>query len=255
MKKIAIVFFLTVIALASTVVVNTSHASTIATVSIDSSTQQFPSATVGSTIQVNIDVNNVQDLWLWDITNLTFNPAYLNITSVTEGPFLKSAGKSLFVWTSNSNLQFSEGYIPDITDILLEYSTASGTGVLATLTFQVLALGESQITFKQTTLESDTNLGTSSDPNYQQIPCTTVNANIVVGSNASSSTPTPTSPPAANSGTPTPIDPSTSTSSAPTSSQTGQIPEFPLFPVIVILFIASMISMLIFKKVIKPKRK
>jgi hypothetical protein len=265
MKRIVIAFFLIAIALASATAINTSHANDTTTISIDSSTQQFPSATVGSTIQVNIEISNVQGLWAWDVSDLTFNPAYLNITDVAEGPFLKASGQDLFIWTSESTLAFAKGYIPDISDTLLEYSTASGSGVLATLTFKVLALGESQIAFNQTTLESSTNLGTISDPNYKLIPCTTINANIVVGPSASTGTPTstPTST-HASSPTSTSSDAPSATRTFPSSSSalgdspsptSAQAPEFPLFSVLIVLIIASTISTLVLKKARTTHRK
>ena len=84
MKKFVLAVFLAVLALVSVIAIYPSHASTATTMSIDSSTQQFPSATVGSTIQINIEVSNVQGLWAWDVAGLTFNPAYLNLTGVAK---------------------------------------------------------------------------------------------------------------------------------------------------------------------------
>jgi hypothetical protein len=251
MKKLMITLFLALIILASVIAINPSHASTTTTISIASTTQQFPSAIVGNTIQVNIVINNVQGLWAWDIAGLTFNPAYLSITSVSEGPFLKSAGNSLLIWTSNSAIAFAKGVIPDISDILLEYSTASGSGVLVTLTFTVKSLGTSQIKFNQTTLDSDTNVGTSTNPVYEQIPCTNINADITVGPTANSS-----SSPGSASGSPSPTDSTPSANSSPTPTpKSQQIPEFPAIAIVMLLMAAAAVSTLLLSKKAKLNKK
>jgi len=171
MRKSATVLFLIAIALASVAAIKASRASDTATISIDSATQQFPSEHVGDSIQVNIDVSNVQNLWAWDISDLTFDPSALNLTQVSEGPFLKQAGQTLFLWTSASAVAISKGDIPDISCTLLEESSANGSGVIATLTFQVVSVETSQINFTQTKLE---------DPSQAQISCNAINTNINV---------------------------------------------------------------------------
>ncbi len=262
-KRFILAIFLVAVALASALAIPPSHASGTTTLSIDSATQQFPSANVGDTIQVNITISNVQSLWAWDISELSFNPAYLNITDVTEGPFLKAAGQSLFIWTSNSPNWYAIGIIPDISDTLLEYSTKSGSGVLATLTFKVVALGTSEIVFNQTTLDSSTFTETSTGIVYQQISDTTTNANIVVGGNTSGPSPSPTSGPTTapsvtslpTSSSPSP-DPTTSGTPSPTATPTTQqAPEFPVFSVLLTLIIATTISTLLLTKKAKLNKK
>ena len=171
MKKLATTLFLIAVALASVAAIKPSRASGTATISVDSATQQFSPEQVGDTIQVNIDVSNVQNLWAWDITNLKFDPGVLNLTQVSEGPFLKQAGQTLFLWTSQSAVAISKGDIPDMSCTLLEISSANGSGVIATLTFQVVSLGTSQINFTQPTLE---------DPNQGQIAFNAINTNVNV---------------------------------------------------------------------------
>jgi len=265
MKKFILAIFLAVIALTSVVAINPSHAAAATTISIDPSTQQFPSATVGSTIQVNIDISNVQGLWAWDILDLTFNPAYLNVTGVSEGPFLQNAAQDLFVWTSTDTIALNKGIISDMSDTLLSFTTASGSGVLATLTFTVLSLGTAQINFTQTTLDSDKNLGNTTDPVFQTIPCTNINANITLGPVTATPAPTtnPTSSPA---GSPSSSPPPTTSSSAthststPDSSPTStpkiqQAPEFPAFAIIMLLIIAATASTLLLSRKAKHNKK
>ena len=173
MKKSAILLFIFAMVLASVGAMKTSRASGTATISIDSTTQQFPSAHIGDTINVNISVSNVQNLGGWDIAHLKFDPTALNLTQVTEGPFLKQAGQTLFIWSSQSTVSISEGDVPDINCILLEQGSASGSGVIATLTFQIVSVETSQINFTQTTLEGPY-------PSYAEIDHSAINSNITV---------------------------------------------------------------------------
>ena len=119
--------------------INLTHASTTSTIKVDSATQQFPSAHVGDTIQVNITISNVQNLWAWDLPNIRFDPTILNLTQINEGPFLQQAGQTVFIWASSASYAIGQGDIPDTSDTLLSVASASGSGVLATLVFQVLA--------------------------------------------------------------------------------------------------------------------
>jgi hypothetical protein len=175
MKKSAIALFgaafLIAIVLVGAVVIGTSRASGAAIISVDPATQQFPSAQVGDVIQVNVTVSNVQNLWAWDLVNTTFNPSVLNLTQVSEGPFLKQAGSTFFLWTSESTTALRQGYVPEISCALLENSSVTGSGVIATLSFQVISWGTSQITFNQTTLL---------DPSQGQISVTAGNVNIIL---------------------------------------------------------------------------
>jgi len=174
-RALYLVSFLVVLVLAGAATTNLSHASETTTISIDAATQQFNSTNVGDTIQVNIDVSNVQNLWAWDIANLRFDPAVLNLTQISQGPFLESAGQTLFAPTMESTSAISEGDIPDIPCALLVQGSANGSGVLATLTFQVLTTNTTTlIAFNQTTLEEPNHEYISHDANNAYINLSTV---------------------------------------------------------------------------------
>ena len=179
-KKSARTLFLLAVALASFAVINQSLATETAIISVDSSTQQFPSAHLGDIIQVNIDVSHVQNLWSWDLADLRFNPDFLNLTQVSEGPFLKTAGPTLFLWTSQSTILISKGDIPDISSTLLQYTCANGSGVIVTLSFRVISLGTSQVIFNQTTLLNPNQIAAPGQTTgiYEQISSQAINANI-----------------------------------------------------------------------------
>ena len=243
MRKLTIAFLAIIIG--SVILVSPACASGVATVSVDPTTQNFPSAHVGDTIHVNIVVSKVPKLWGWDIVDLTFNPKILNITGVTEGPFLSKAGQTLFIWDSESLRQLSQGDIPEIQDVLLSTNTASGSGVIATLAFTVLSLGTSQIAFKHTELDSNapTINYTDNQPISTIIPSTGVDAIVVVGN----SQPTPSASALTTSPNPT-ADASPGSSPNP-SSGTSQAPEFPNLVILVpLLGIVTLFTLLIIRK-------
>lgn len=128
---------------------------------INPTSLQLTSSQIGETIQLDINITNVKDLWAWDLKDLSFNPKVLNLTQVTEGPFLAKGGQTLFIWTSTATMALAKGDIPEIsTLLLLSKEGVSGSGKLATLSFNVIAPGTSQITFNQTTLLNPTEIQT-----------------------------------------------------------------------------------------------
>jgi len=89
-------------------------------------------ARVNASFTINIEVANVSDLYSWKL-NLVWEPDVLNITSVSEGPFLKSGGSTLF----NSEVDNSAGQLSANCTLVGVPSGVSGTGVLANITFFV----------------------------------------------------------------------------------------------------------------------
>ena len=133
--------------------------STSAKVSITPSTMQLTSTQIGDTIDVQLTIENVQNLFAWNL-NLTWNPTVLNLTNVKEGSFLSNTGSTLFTWSSSiSPTSRSQGYIDSVACILLEATSANGNGILATLSFQVLSTGVSQLSITGTQLASPSKSG------------------------------------------------------------------------------------------------
>jgi hypothetical protein len=226
MKKGIIVFCLILLAFASGVAIKPSHAAQeTAVVGINPANLNLTTAYVGETIQLNVNISNVQGLWGWAIQNVNFNPKVLNITNVQEGPFLNSKDSTFFLWSFNSTLAFSKGDIPEINCAFAEDQTVSGSGGLATITFTVIAAGTSPITMGEVALMSD--LPSSSQDENNEISCTWTNSTVTVNA-LTSTTPAPglKSPtPSPNSGasapgTPTPQQTFTS-GNPPTSSPDG----------------------------------
>jgi len=251
MKKTLIALLLISIALASTLIINPSHASTTATLGIDSSTQSFLSAKVGETIQVNLEISNVQDLWAWDIEELTWNSQILNLTSATEGPFLQKEGQTMFLYPSASVVPIANGNIPEISDTLMELSSVSGTGDIVSLNFIVVSTGTCNINFGEVIAYAPP--PDLANPDEQtSIAITAVNGTVTVGTPISSTTttstptPTPTSTNSRDSGSQT----STGDIATPTPDGTLNIPEFSAASTVALLamFVATASLLLIVRK-------
>ncbi len=152
-----------------------------ATLAIEPGNLQLQSVAVGQTIEVNLTVSDVHDLWGWEISYLTFNPAVLNLTQVTEGPFLKSGGQTFFLSTNNVPM-VQQGTLPSVAEDFPENTTVSGSGTLATLTFQVLSAGTSPIKISSAALYNQyvANAVAYQQGLHEAINTTIVNGNIVI---------------------------------------------------------------------------
>ncbi|MGD8505765.1 MAG: cohesin domain-containing protein [Candidatus Bathyarchaeota archaeon] len=106
----------------------------------------------GESFNVTITVTDVADLYSYD-ANMTFNPTVLNCTGVTEGPFLEAAGTT---WWMDPDIRNDKGYVlfGNSLFIPLPPEGATGNGVLAKVTFKVLAEGATSIHFSMTALNT-----------------------------------------------------------------------------------------------------
>lgn len=102
---------------------------------------------IGETISVDIVATDVTDLFAFNV-DVAFNSTVLGATSVVPGSFLNSAGLTLgdlgllgFDTTTPREIQ-------DINDSLLgTVGGATGAGVLATMSFDVVGSGISNLSF------------------------------------------------------------------------------------------------------------
>jgi hypothetical protein len=104
--------------------------------------------TPNKTFKVNITAT-VYELYSW-LANVTWNSTILELTEVLEGPFLTSGG----VYQSNFTYSIfeNEGYAFINSTLIEPADSANGTGTLATLTFKVRAIGESDIILERVEL-------------------------------------------------------------------------------------------------------
>lgn len=99
---------------------------------------------------INVTIFEVSELYAWQF-NITFNLSVLEVVSVVEGPFLKQAGNTLFPAPVLDN---TAGYVLAGSARFPFDAGASGSGVLATVTFRVKTEGQSQLQFKAIGQES-----------------------------------------------------------------------------------------------------
>jgi hypothetical protein len=120
--------------------------------SIDPQTLHLSSTSIGQTINVDIRIDNVTNLWAWTVENLTFNPNVLSLMDMKEGTFLKNSGPTLFLWPYTYTPDIVRGLIDNIHCTLLQSTSVTGGGVLATISFKVISAGNSQITIGNSSL-------------------------------------------------------------------------------------------------------
>jgi hypothetical protein len=140
-------------------------------ISISPSLSTLPQSQIGANFQININISDVASLWSWKV-RLNWNPNVLNFTSIDEGPFLKSAGSTLFPPPPQRN-----GSLTEISDTLLANASVSGNGILATVVFKVLAAGQSDITLNETELLQPL---VGQPPSHPQIAHTVNNGRLIV---------------------------------------------------------------------------
>jgi len=121
------------------------------------------------TFEVNITIFNVNDLYAWEFT-LSFNPNVLKVNSVTEGPLLAEVGDDWWGTYFRKRINNAFGYVSALAMILPDPNPpqdfppegASGSGVLATIEFQVVGEGVCILDLSNT--ELDTITGGQKDP-------------------------------------------------------------------------------------------
>src|SRR5580704_16132375 len=98
--------------------------------------------TVGDTVTLDVDIANVTDLYTFQFS-VDFDPSILQAATTTEGSFLPLGGSTFFIPGTIDNVGGTitllaatlEGMIPGV----------SGSGTLAILGFDAVALGTSPI--------------------------------------------------------------------------------------------------------------
>ncbi len=106
---------------------------------------QYPSLSnpIGGTFKVDMYITGGVGVWGWS-AGVTWTPSVLSCINVTEGSYLSQSGATLFAPGFKDNYlgQIDAG----ISDAYQSYMNASASsGVLATLTFQILSYGNSNL--------------------------------------------------------------------------------------------------------------
>jgi len=106
--------------------------------SISLAPASYTATQLNETFTLNITISNVQNLWGWE-AHVTWDLRYLNLLSKHEGNFMKNQVDSTFfqaVKVEGNVLQFNDAASSSGSE---EEQSASGSGVLATMQFQVIA--------------------------------------------------------------------------------------------------------------------
>jgi hypothetical protein len=102
---------------------------------------------VGEQFTVDVLIADVSNLYGWQM-NVTFNPSVLNAVRVAEGPFLKSVNKTMMPKTIDNSRGFvlaAATFVPPNPP-----AGATGSGILANITFSVKSGGGSNLHFDET---------------------------------------------------------------------------------------------------------
>jgi hypothetical protein len=100
--------------------------------------------TVGDTFTVPISITDAEELISWQF-DLSFDPTILRANAVTEGPFLSEAGTKTTLF-SPGVIDNGAGQITLVTDSFVDLPPGpSGSGVLANIEFEALAMGVSPL--------------------------------------------------------------------------------------------------------------
>ena len=98
----------------------------------------------GSQVTLNVRITGVVDLFAWQFS-LAFNPAVMQAVSGSQGSFLTSLGTTSY---SPGVIDNSAGKVNFAYSALFGPGPgASGTGILANMTFNAISVGSSALTF------------------------------------------------------------------------------------------------------------
>ena len=224
-KKTSIIALLFVALLLVVFPIQMVKAQTTTTVTV---TPQTSTPVVGQTITINIELNNVQNLYGIDLT-LNWNPALLSLQPGSNQTYLGVSNGILnapiSVVLDSATQAIGEFHIAAVS--VAPATAFSGSGLIATLKFSVTSAGQSSLTLKSI-------LPSYSLTESEPIAHTDLSGTV----DATSSSSSPSASPTSSSSSPTP---------------TPKIPEFPLIATLSIVVVLSSIAIVLaVKKIIKP---
>jgi len=98
---------------------------------------------IGDFFTVNVSIADVFDLYGYEF-KLYYNSTVINGTQVIEGSFLKSGGGTLFrIMNFTDHYNSTHGVLWIVCSLLGNVSGVSGSGVLATIKFESVSVGDS----------------------------------------------------------------------------------------------------------------
>jgi len=134
---------------------------------------QISTVKVGEAFTVNVTVNDVTDLAVWEV-QLYYLNTVLNCTNVAEGPFLKQGGNTFFASLVNNTYNTTHGRVLMGATLIGLIPGVNGSGTLGTVTFQAIGGGDTPLHLTATTLLDST------EPPRNPIPHTTIDGAVHV---------------------------------------------------------------------------
>jgi len=131
---------------------------------------QTSTAAIGKTFTINIAVSDVENLYGWS-AGIKFNASVLRCLSFEEGPFLRQGGNTISVSGTIDN-ENGTIYPPYGCSLTEPCGGVNGTGVLASITFEVIGLGDSYLNL------INLKLGKMVEGNPEQIPFEAINGHF-----------------------------------------------------------------------------
>jgi cohesin domain-containing protein/PEP-CTERM motif-containing protein len=108
---------------------------------------------VGNTVSVDIVINGAVDLYAFQF-DIGFDPSVLSATSIVEGALLPSGGSTIYLPGTISNASGTISFTADTLETAITGVTGSGT--LATVSFQAIGAGSSSVNVLNVTLLDST---------------------------------------------------------------------------------------------------
>jgi len=148
-KKIVVIILLLTVLSFTTFLFTGVMGSNNTSVQLDPSTITTPE--IGKTFSVNVTIANVTCLCAWDI-ELYYRNSILTCINATEGPFLQTGGNKVWAWNITNTYNSTHGRVCVGCTLLGQVPGVNGSGVLATITFQTQAGGDTLLYFDETHL-------------------------------------------------------------------------------------------------------
>jgi hypothetical protein len=99
---------------------------------------------VGAPLMVDLVVSGISDLYAYQFS-LSYDPALLQLASITEGAFLAAGGPTFFDGGTVNNTAGTVSFLFD--SLIGAIPGVSGSGLLASMQFTTVAAGASALTF------------------------------------------------------------------------------------------------------------
>jgi len=182
---------------------------------------------VGQLTTVTLRVENVQDLYGYQVT-ITFDPARLEVIDADPGEAGVQVGLGTFVtpdYVPQNSADNSAGTIAVVVSQVAPSTAANGSGALLTISFRGKAAGVSDVVLNPLVLASSQGTEIPANIYNAQIsigsPTTTPTATVPTATSTSTATPTPTATPTSTpTGTVTPPTPTPTGTATPTPTAT-----------------------------------